>query len=88
MINEAPAAGLAIVSTDVAGASAELVRDGINGRLFPAGNLPQLTAALLDVTATENIERYKNASKEVLDDWRKRSDPIDGLRRALRSVGI
>jgi hypothetical protein len=28
------------------------------------------------------------ASTEVLADWRRVADPVDGLRRALASVGV
>ena len=88
VVNEAAAAGLAIIASDVVGAAAELVRDGVNGRTFPAGDLAALTAALLDATAPARIDLMKVASAGVLDDWRRRGDPIDGLRRALAVGGI
>jgi len=88
VINEAAAAGLAIVSSDVVGASAELVRDGVNGRLFPAGNVRSLTAALRDVTDLNRIDGMKQASAAVLADWRRRGDPIEGLKEALTLAGV
>jgi glycosyltransferase involved in cell wall biosynthesis len=88
VINEAAAAGMAIVSSNVVGAAAELVRDGVNGRLFPPGDLGQLTACLLDVTDSSRTEMMKGASAEVLKEWRKRGDPVEGLREAMRSVGV
>lgn len=88
VINEAAAAGLAIVSSDVPGAAAELVRDQVNGRIFPRGDLQALTAALSEVTAPDRIDALKAASANVLADWRRRGDPVRGLRRALRCVGI
>jgi glycosyltransferase involved in cell wall biosynthesis len=88
VINEAVAAGLAIISSSVVGASAELVRDGINGRLFPAGDLPALTAALLEVTRDGVIQSMKQASPAVLQDWQTRGDPVQGLLAALKSVAI
>ena len=45
---EACAAGLPIVATDVGG-NGEIVRDGRNGRLVPAGDASALSLALLDV---------------------------------------
>jgi glycosyltransferase involved in cell wall biosynthesis len=83
VLNEAAAAEMAIVSSDVVGAAAELVRDGFNGRLFPPGNLAKMTDALLDVTAPETIDPMKRASAEVLQDWRNRADPVHGLKKAL-----
>jgi glycosyltransferase involved in cell wall biosynthesis len=83
VINEAAAAGLAITATDVVGAAAELVRDGVNGRLVPRGDLLGLETALLEITAPDRIDAAKSESAQVLNDWRQRGDPIAGLRRAL-----
>jgi glycosyltransferase involved in cell wall biosynthesis len=88
VINEAASAGLAIISTNVVGAAAELVREGVNGHLFPAGDLRALIDCLLDVTDPIKLERMKAASADVLADWRRRGDPIDGLRKAMASVGL
>ena len=88
VVNEAVAAGLAVVASDVVGAAAELVRDGVNGRLFPPGDLARLTAALRDVTDPANVDRMRAASAGVLADWRRRGDPVDGLRAAMRSAGV
>jgi glycosyltransferase involved in cell wall biosynthesis len=88
VINEGLAAGLAAVASDVVGAAAELVRDGVNGRVFPAGDLAALTACLRDVTAPEKYTAYKAAAAAVLAEWRRRADPVDGLRAALTSVGV
>jgi glycosyltransferase involved in cell wall biosynthesis len=84
VVNEAAAAGLAIVSSDVVGAANELVRDRVNGRMFAAGDLAALTEALLDVTDPAHIDAMKAASAPILAEWRRRGDPIEGLRSALR----
>lgn len=88
VINEAAAAGLAIVSSAVVGAAAELVREDVNGRIFPAGDLRRLTECLLDVTQVETVARMKAASPSVLAEWRRRGDPVEGLRAALRVSGV
>jgi glycosyltransferase involved in cell wall biosynthesis len=88
VINEAVAAGLAIVASDVVGAAAELVRDGVNGRIFPAGDAAALAGRLLEVTDPANVDRMKAASAGVLADWRARGDPVQGLRRALVDAGV
>jgi len=88
VVNEAAAAGLAIVCSDVVGAAANLVREGVNGRTFQKGNLDQLTAALADVTAEQNLQRYQSASLAVIDDWRRQADPVAGIAAALRSAGV
>jgi glycosyltransferase involved in cell wall biosynthesis len=86
VINEAASAGLAIVSSNVVGAAAELVRDGVNGRLFPPGDLAALTECLLD--ATNRIDEMKAQSSKILADWRSRGDPVQGLRAALIASGV
>jgi glycosyltransferase involved in cell wall biosynthesis len=86
VINEAAAAGLAIVTSDIVGASAELVRDGLNGKTFPSKNLDALIDALRSATAEDQIDRLKAGSLKSLADWRSRGDPIRGLSQALSSV--
>jgi glycosyltransferase involved in cell wall biosynthesis len=88
VINEAVAAGLAVVSSSVVGAAAELVRDGVNGLTYPAGDLPALVDRLLDVTRPGRADTMKSAAAGVLADWRRRADPIEGMRQALRFAGI
>lgn len=88
VINEAVCAGMAVLSTDVVGATAELVRDGVNGRVVPADDLPKATEALLDITDPSKIDRYKAASAGVLADWQDRGDPVKGLRKALAFAGV
>ena len=83
VVNEAAAAGLAIVASDVVGAAAELVKDGENGRIFPRGDAGALKAALLDVTSLGTTERMQEASRAVLQRWREKADPVRGLREAL-----
>jgi glycosyltransferase involved in cell wall biosynthesis len=86
VVNEATASGLAVVCTNVVGAAAELVKEGVNGFTFPPNDLAAMTSRLLEVTAEERIEQYKRASPGVLAEWRRRGDPVEGLRQALRQI--
>lgn len=79
---------LAIVASSVVGAAAELVQDGVNGKIFPAGDGSRLAAALLEVTTSDRIDALKAASPRLLEAWRRQADPVDGLRRALCDVGV
>jgi glycosyltransferase involved in cell wall biosynthesis len=86
---EAAAAGMAIVASDVVGAAADLVRDGVNGRLVPARNEGRLAGAMLDVSADAvRLEEMKAASREIGLEFRRRADPIEGLRRAMKLTGV
>lgn len=88
VINEAVAAGLAVVASRIVGAAAELVTDHLNGRLFEPGNLSQLTECLLDVTNIDTLAQMKRAAPAQLADWRRRGDPVAGLQAALRVEGL
>lgn len=87
VINEALAAGLAVVSSDVPGATADLVRDHVNGRIFPHGDLAALTQCLLDVTDEARLSAMKAQSAVILAEWNTRADPVACLRDALVAVG-
>ncbi|MCS7034580.1 MAG: glycosyltransferase family 4 protein [Phycisphaerae bacterium] len=88
VVNEAAAAGLALVTSDVVGASPELVREGVNGFTFPVGNRAALVETLLRVTQEPTIDRFKAASPQVLAEWRRTGDPVAGLRQALVDHGV
>jgi len=88
VVNEALAGGMAIVASDLVGAVPELVKDRVNGRIFPADDQPALNAAVLEATDPERLHAYRAASASVLAAWRREGNPIDGLRRALRTVGV
>jgi hypothetical protein len=79
---------LTVVSSDVVGAAHELIEDGVSGRLFPASNLAELRRAMLQVTASEALPRFKSQSRSALDDWRRTSDPVAQIRRALGDVDV
>lgn len=87
VINEAAAAGLAIITTEVTGAAVELVHDGVNGRLLEPGDTQAFAAALLQVSEPDRLEPMRAASRASLQSWRERADPINGLRAALVSSG-
>jgi glycosyltransferase involved in cell wall biosynthesis len=85
---EAAAAGLAIVTTPVVGASANLVVDHESGRLVRAGDREALTEALMEVTDAANIDRLREGSRRVSNEFRREFDPVIGLRKALTAMGV
>lgn len=88
VINESVCAGMAVVATDSVGAAGELVRDGVNGRTFAPGDVSGLTEALRDATNPAKLDSYQSKSAEVLADWRRRGDPVAGIRAALKAAGV
>jgi glycosyltransferase involved in cell wall biosynthesis len=88
VVNEALAAGLAIVISDRPGAAADLVPDDVNGRVFERDNLESLRQALLDVTDPQKHARYRDSAPKVLEAWRAKADPVRGMRRALTFAGV
>jgi glycosyltransferase involved in cell wall biosynthesis len=89
VVNEAACAGMAIIASDVVGAVPELVEAGVNGAVFSrrdeAGLMKAMTVVGLDEA---RLERMKRASKGVLANWRRRGDPIIGMRIALCRAGV
>ena len=88
VINEAAAAGLVIVASNVVGAAREIVVDGVSGRIFRSGESPSLRDALTDVMSPDNFSRYQQQVAPLLKQWRAEADPIDGIRAALRDVSV
>ncbi|MEM7682700.1 MAG: glycosyltransferase family 4 protein [Planctomycetota bacterium] len=88
VVNEALAAGLGVIASDVVGAAADLVRPGVNGDRFARGDPGALAEALLRWTEPGMPEAAEQGARRVLDDWRTRWDPVAGLRAALVDAGV
>lgn len=83
VINEAVAAGMAILASDQIGAAHELVVEGQNGHIFPAGDVDGLLKGLEQVTDLSRLAEYKSGSTIALRRWEEHGDPVDGLWQAL-----
>jgi glycosyltransferase involved in cell wall biosynthesis len=88
VVQEAMAAGLVVVASDVVGAAHEMIRDRDSGRIFAAGNCDELAEAMLQVTAPEIIDDYLRRSREALAEWQRKVDPVGQVRRALMDSGV
>jgi glycosyltransferase involved in cell wall biosynthesis len=65
-LNEGAAAGLALVASDAAGAARELVREGENGYVVPAGDVAALRSALAALAADPDMRaRMGRRSLEI-----------------------
>jgi glycosyltransferase involved in cell wall biosynthesis len=86
IVNEAMAAGCpVIVSTDV-GSHADLITDGIEGCVFPVGNIAALTDALRRAFAFPNSAMLMGQrARKRISAWTFEED-VQGLRAALAAV--
>jgi len=88
VVNEAAAAGCALIATYVVGAANELIVDGENGHIIKPGDLEALKHAILRCSDPANLTRYQQKSVEILAWWRDAHDPVDGLIEALGKAGV
>jgi glycosyltransferase involved in cell wall biosynthesis len=70
VVNEAAACGLPLVLSDRVGAAHDLLRDGENGFLVPAGDVAEAAAALRRLAADPELRAGFGArSRELAKDW-------------------
>ena len=87
-INEAMSVGLPIVAAAEVGCIADLVRDGINGRTFRAGDIAGLTEALSHLIDDRDSRRRMGlASLDIISRW-SYAECATGLKAALAGVGL
>ena len=78
VVNQALAAGLPIVSTDAVGAAVDLVQDGVNGRIVPAGDESALHQALEELIQDPSKRAaWGLESRKISDAW----SPAEEARR-------
>ena len=83
IVNEAMAAGCPCIVSDEVGCHADLITPGIEGFVFPAGNIPALAAALTSIFADPNTAaEMGQAAAARIRTWSFEQD-IAGLRAAL-----
>jgi glycosyltransferase involved in cell wall biosynthesis len=85
---EALAAGRPAIVTDIRGCR-ELVTDGVNGLIVPAGDLPALTAAIdrLAVLDADRFAAMSNAARESAAN-RHESQVVRRILRVYQTVGV
>lgn len=86
IVNEAMASGCAVVVSDEVGAHADLITDGIEGFVFPVGDIDAFTTSLQRVLSSpEQAQRMGQAAKARIASWDFEAD-LRGLRQALNRV--
>ncbi len=83
VVNQALGAGLPIIASDHVGAAHDLVREGINGFTFPAGDANALAAAMLRYASNPDVARaHGSASLSAQSEW----TPARGAERWARAL--
>lgn len=83
VVNEAMYFGNAIIASDKVGASYDLVREGKNGFVFPAGNVAALTKKLtVLLTDIELLQKMQKESEKIIESWGYK-ECVSGLSDAL-----
>ena len=69
-INEAMAAGKAIVASDKVGCAVDLVKTGLNGYIFKSGSVADLERKLsLLISRPKSIRSFGEQSKSIIQQW-------------------
>ena len=86
IVNEVMNAGCAVIVSDDAGCQPDLVTDGVEGCVFPVGDVRGLTNALQRVLRSPEIAREMGQrGMERIRSWDFEAD-VRGLRTAIESV--
>jgi glycosyltransferase involved in cell wall biosynthesis len=86
VVNEAAASGLPLVLSDRVGAAHDLLRDGENGFLVPAGEVDVAAVALRELAGDPELRRAQGArSRELARDWGY-GPSVEGFRDAVREA--
>ncbi len=86
VVNEAAASGLPLVVSDRVGAAFDLVEDGINGTIVPAGDPAAAGSAIRALAADPDRRRAAGeASRAIMRDWGYEPS-IENLIRVARRV--
>ena len=86
IVNEVMNAGRAVIVSDDVGCQPDLVTDGVEGCVFPAGDVAGLTAALHRVLDTpQTAAAMGSRALERIKNWDFEED-VRGLRHALAEV--
>jgi glycosyltransferase involved in cell wall biosynthesis len=87
VVNEAMSCGLPVIATSIAGCTADLVKDGYNGRVVRAGSVEELVSAMTDLASNPEMCRPMGArSRELIESYTPEACAAGIERAALRSV--
>jgi glycosyltransferase involved in cell wall biosynthesis len=86
IVNEVMSAGRAVIVSDEVGCQRDLITDGAEGAVFPAGNVEALAGALRRTLVSPEVAcEMGRRARERISAWSFEAD-VRGLRRALAAV--
>lgn len=86
VVNEVMSAARAVIVSDQVGCAPDLVQDGINGHVFPTGDVDALADALENVLRSrEGAEEMGRASARIIAKWSFKED-IEGFQAGLARI--
>ena len=85
IVNEVMNARRAVIVSDEVGSNFDLVTDGVEGCVFPAGDVEALTAALRQVLSTPAAAEMGRRAGERIGRWGFEQD-VEGLHQAIAYV--
>lgn len=86
IVNEVMSASRAVVLSDQVGCAPDLLRDGVNGFVFPAENVDELSVVLRRFIDESALARTMGArAAEIINDYSFQRD-VQGLRQALAAL--
>jgi len=86
VVNEAMCAGLPVIVSDEVGCAPDLVKNGVNGFVIPAGNTRALAEALRPLLLDSGLrQRMSEAALRQIADW-SYAQCMDGIKSAVEFV--
>jgi glycosyltransferase involved in cell wall biosynthesis len=86
IVNEAMSSGCPVVASTDVGCHADLITDGVEGYVFPVGDIAALTQALRQVfSSPETPATMGEAARRRISAWTYEQD-VQGLQRALAAT--
>lgn len=87
VVNEAMCFGLPVIVSDIAGSAPDLVKNGVNGYVFPVGNIEELFSKIKELAENpRKAEAFGEKSLEIVKKYDFKKD-IESILKALESDG-
>ena len=86
VVNEAMCFSLPVIISDEVGAGGDLVKDGVNGCIYPSGDIDELSNRLKILLGNKNLrEKSGQASLEIIKSWSYKDD-LKGVLSCLKII--